>query len=147
MRAKNVPVSGTIILEKSQDFATQLGIENWLFKWKNLFDIKFKDVVGEGNKLTPEMVAPSPGTRRHCPSFLSKYDLGDIYNLDEFGLFYQSLPKKTMHMQGKKCAGGKHSKLRSPGLTAHQNTFLSLQSAKEKLDEWGIVRRVDKRSR
>ena len=37
MRAKNVPVSGLIILEKSQDFATQLRVENfqashgWLF--------------------------------------------------------------------------------------------------------------------
>ena len=30
----------------------------WLLKWKNRFDIKFKDMVGEGNQVTPEMVAP-----------------------------------------------------------------------------------------
>ena len=82
---------------KISRFCDTIGVENfqashgWLFKWKNRFDIKFKDVVGEGNQVTP------------------KYDLRDIYNLDEFGLFYQSLPKKTMHMRGKKCLWGKHS--------------------------------------
>ena len=63
MRVKNVPVSGQIILEKSQNLATQLGVENfqashvWLSKWKNRFDIKFKYVVG-GDQVTLEIVAP-----------------------------------------------------------------------------------------
>ena len=43
---------------------------------------------------------------------LSRYKLEDIYNADEFGLFYQGLPKKTLHMKGEKCSGGKHSKIR-----------------------------------
>ena len=34
-------------------------------------------------------------------TILSKYDLCDTDNADEFGLFYQGLPKKTMHVKGK----------------------------------------------
>ena len=37
---------------------------------------------------------------------LSRCKLKDIYNADEFGLFYQGSPKKTLHMEGKKCSGG-----------------------------------------
>ena len=70
-------------------------------------------MAGEFNDVTPEMVW---NVTTHY--FLSKYDLRYIFNLDEFGLFYQSLLNKTMHMRGKKCWGGKHSKLRLIGLGA-----------------------------
>ena len=36
----------------------------------------------------------------------------DIYNVDEFGLFYQQLPTKSFHLKGERCAGGKFSKVR-----------------------------------
>ena len=45
-------------------------------------------------------------------TILSSYAKTDIYNTDEFGLFYQSLPKKTLHLKDEKCTGGKHSKIR-----------------------------------
>ena len=45
------------------------------------------------------------------PIILIRYKLKDIYNTDEFGLFYQGLPKKTLHMKDEKCNGGKHSKV------------------------------------
>ena len=44
------------------------------------------------------------------PKILSRYKLKDIYNANEFSLFYQGLPKKTLHMKGEKHSGGKHSK-------------------------------------
>ena len=34
------------------------------------------------------------------PTILSRYKLKDIYNADDFGLFYQGLPKKTLHLKG-----------------------------------------------
>ena len=52
------------------------------------------------------------------PTILSKYKLEDIYNADEFGLFYQSLPEKTLHLKSEKCIGGKLSKVRLTGLAA-----------------------------
>ena len=51
-------------------------------------------------------------------TILSRYKLEDIYNTDEFGLFYQGLPKETLHMKGEKYSGGKHSKVRLTRMAA-----------------------------
>ena len=45
------------------------------------------------------------------PAILSSYNLADIYNADEFGLFYQALPEKSLHLKSEKCVGGNHSKI------------------------------------
>ena len=45
------------------------------------------------------------------PTILSSYNLADIYNADEFGLFYQTFPEKSLHLKPEKCVGGKHSKI------------------------------------
>ena len=52
------------------------------------------------------------------PTILSRYPLENIFNADEFGLFYQCLPNKTLHLKGEKCSGEKHSKTRLTGLAA-----------------------------
>ena len=44
--------------------------------------------------------------------------LEDIFNTDEFGLFYRALPQKTLHMKGEKSSGGKHSTIPVTGLAA-----------------------------
>ena len=62
------------------------------------------------------MVAPWNETT--LPTLLSKYDLKDIFNADEFGLFYQCLPNKTYHFEGQKCSGGTNSKVRLTGVAA-----------------------------
>ena len=43
--------------------------------------------------------------------------LNQIYNADEFGLFYRAQPNKSLHLKNENCVGGKHSKLRLAGLT------------------------------
>ena len=76
----------------------------------------FKTVVGESNSVQPEMVAswfePTLST------LLSNHKLEDIFNADEFGLFYQCLPNKTLHLKSEKCSRGKNSKIRITGLAA-----------------------------
>ena len=52
------------------------------------------------------------------PTLLSNYKLEDVFNADEFGLFYQCLPNKTLHSKSEKCSGGKNSKTRITGLAA-----------------------------
>ena len=52
------------------------------------------------------------------PTILSNYELPDIYNADEFGLFFQALPSKSLHLKDEKCIGGKFSKVRLTGLAA-----------------------------
>ena len=44
--------------------------------------------------------------------------LKDIFYADEFGLFFQQLPTKLLHLSGALCAEGKHSKVRLTGLAA-----------------------------
>ena len=49
---------------------------------------------------------------------LTNYAKADIYNANEFSLFFKALPKKTLHLKDDKCTGGKHSKIRVTGLAA-----------------------------
>ena len=90
--------------------------DGWLDGWKKRFNVSFKTVSGEINASTDEMVAPWEQTT--LPTILSKYDLNQIYNADEFALFYCAQPNKSLNLKNENCVGGKHSKLRLTGLTA-----------------------------
>ncbi|XP_065684566.1 tigger transposable element-derived protein 4-like [Hydra vulgaris] len=46
------------------------------------------------------------------------YELRDVYNADEFGLFYQQPPTKIFHLRGERCPEVKLSKVRLTGLAA-----------------------------
>ena len=78
--------------------------------------MSFKNISGESKAVTEEMTALWTDTR--LPTILSCYPLGNIFNSDEFGLFFQCLPNKTLHLKGEKCSGGKHSKIHLTGLAA-----------------------------
>ncbi|XP_057310302.1 tigger transposable element-derived protein 6-like [Hydractinia symbiolongicarpus] len=79
-------------------------------------NVTFKTVVGESSSVQPDMIASWFETT--LPTLLTNYKLEDIYNADEFGLFYQCLPNKTYHYKSEKCSGGKNSKVRITGLAA-----------------------------
>ena len=64
--------------------------------------------------MTAEMTVPWFETR--LPTLLSNYSLADIYSADEFGLFFQALPKKRLHLKNEKYVGGKFSKVTLLGL-------------------------------
>ena len=117
MRNQNVPLSGAIIQEKASQHAKELSIENfkasdgWLRRWKERNNVTFKTISGESNSVTPEMV--NAWSETPLPTLLYNYDLKDIYNADEFALFYQCVPNKS-----EKCAGGKSSKVRITGMAS-----------------------------
>ena len=56
------------------------------------------------------------------PTLLSKFSLADIYNADEFGFMYATLPSVTLHFNNETCKGGKLSKSRLTGLVAASAT-------------------------
>ena len=62
------------------------------------------------------MIAPWLETT--LPTILYRYSLQDIFNADEFGLFYQFLPSTSLQLQNEKCTGGKHGKIRLNGRAA-----------------------------
>ena len=78
--------------------------------------ISLKTIVGESTSVSKEMTAPWKETT--LPTLLSNYKWEDIYNADEFGLFYQCLPGKTNHFSGEKCSACKSSKIRLTGMAA-----------------------------
>ena len=39
------------------------------------------------------------------PTILSNYNLKDIYNADEFGLFYERRLSKSYQLKSEKCSG------------------------------------------
>ena len=49
---------------------------------------------------------------------LTRYELRDIYNADEFGLFYKQPQTKFFNLKGVRYAGGKFSKVCLTGLAA-----------------------------
>ena len=119
---QNVPIGEHIIREKALDFAKELNItdfktsEGWLDWWKNRHNVVFRTISGKEKLCTKEMTASWEQT--YLPTILLSYELRDIYNAEEFGLFYQQLPMKTFHLKGEQCAGGKFSKAHLKGLAA-----------------------------
>ena len=109
-----------MIQEKAVIFAKELNIENfqasdgWLRRWKEKNNISFKTVSGVSKSVTPEMV--NAWSETSLPTLFSNYDLKDIYNVDEFGLFYQYLPNTTYQLKSEKCYGGKLSKINITGM-------------------------------
>ena len=83
-------------------------------------EAKIHCVSGEENVVTPEMRASWSET--YLPTILSKCELKDVYNADEFCLFYQALPNKSLHYKGEHCSGGNHSKVRLTRLGAGSAT-------------------------
>ena len=78
--------------------------------------ISFKTISSEMSAARDEMTAPRNETT--LPTLLSNYKLENIFNADEFGLFYQCLLTKTRHLFREKCSGGKNNKARLTSMAA-----------------------------
>ena len=121
-RSRDVALSGLVFKTKAIAFAEKMNVENfkasdgWLDRWKKRFNVSFKTVSGESNACNDKMVAPWEQTT--LPTILSNYDHNQIYNADEFGLFYRAQPNKSLHLSYENCVGGKYNKLLLTGLTA-----------------------------
>ena len=79
----------------------------------------FKEVSGEWENVIKEMAAP--WEEKILSTMLARYQLKDIFNADQFSLFYGALPPKSLHFWGKPCSGGKHGKVRLTGMATSNN--------------------------
>ena len=118
MRSQNIPVSGPMLQGKVMAYARQLQIADFKGSdgWKTRHGITFKTIAEEASSCIPEMTASWEQTT--LPTILSSYNLADIYNADEFGLFYQALLERSLPLKSEKCVGGKHSKNRLTRMAA-----------------------------
>ena len=56
------------------------------------------------------------------PKILSKYKLDEIYNADEFGLFFRMQQNKSLSLRSAACVGGNTVKFLLLGMTAANAT-------------------------
>ena len=114
-RNKNLPVTGPMLQEKAKEAADALGHKittgsnGWLEKFKLRHNITCKAICGE-SAAVPRKTAEQwlEQVKTHCIGYADR----DNYNCDETGLFYCTLPKKTLCVKKSKCFGGKVSKRR-----------------------------------
>ena len=50
--------------------------------------------------------------KQKLPTIIEGYELRDIYNMDETGLFFRQTTNKTLFDSGEKCSSGKKVKVR-----------------------------------
>lgn len=113
VRAKNMPISGPIIKEKSLQFAEELGLTDfkasngWLDRWKARHSIKEFKVSGESAGVDSDVVE---NFKSRIPEIVGDYALDDVFNCDETGLYFRALPDKTLSVKGTSSKGTKVSK-------------------------------------
>jgi hypothetical protein len=109
-------VNGPILQEKAKQIAAQLGHNDFggtmafvdRFKARN--KVIFETIHREAN--TVSMETTSDWINKKLPLLLKDYQPKDIFNGDELGLFYRSLPTKTFKVKGSRCKTGKQSRER-----------------------------------
>ena len=112
-RAKKLPVSGPMLQEKARQKAKELNVDNfvasngWLECFRKRHNISFRTVCGEGGDVSAKDV---DDWKNRLPSILAGYEPRDVYNVDETGLFYRTIPSKSLTTQKENCKGGKLAK-------------------------------------
>lgn len=114
-RVKKLCVSGPMLQEKAREISNNLKVENfvasngWLECFRKRHNVSFKTVCGEGGDVSLTEVAD---WKDRLTAFLNSYELKDILNVDETGLFFRAIPKKSLTLPNESCKGGKMSKER-----------------------------------
>lgn len=114
-RSQRIPVSGPMLQEKALSFAENLGLKEedfkasngWLNRFRQRHNISYAAICGEGGSVSEQQVTDWVSK---LPDIVKGYSSRDIYNMDETGLFFRSLPDKTLSIRGEECKGGKKTK-------------------------------------
>ena len=114
-----VPINGPMIREEDTEIATKLnkpaeydGFKascGWLECWKSRYGITQRAIEGESAQVKNETVESCMERLREL---CKGYKPEDIWNEDETGCFFRTLPDKSLAEEGRRCKGGKKSKLR-----------------------------------
>ena len=112
--AKGASVVDRLIVEKAKEVAEELHIDNfkvsdgWLGGFKSRHGIKLQRPKGESGSADMEGVDIARTVVGKIISEL-EFQLEDVYNMDETGLYYRAKPTRTL-------AAGMHCALCQPGL-------------------------------
>lgn len=115
LRRRNFPVTGFMLQEEALSLAMASGNHDftasngWLAKWLTRHNIRQAALSGEKAEVDEGTV--SDWTRR-LPSLCEGYEPENIFNADETGLYFRTLPSKTMGIKGQETPGIKLAKER-----------------------------------
>ena len=81
----------------------------WLDRWQKHHNVRMATLSDEAANVNEEVV---DDLNKQLQSLCRGYQLRDIFNADETGLFYRVLPTKSMCMKGNGAKGGEKAKER-----------------------------------
>lgn len=112
-----IPINTTLLRTQARTIALRLRIPEfkersggWVSRFKRRNKVLFKKMSGESADVPDDTV--QAWRSRVLPGLLKEYSLKDVYNADEFGLFFNLLPDRTMCLEGEDPHGNKQSKAR-----------------------------------
>ncbi|KAE8737218.1 hypothetical protein FOCC_FOCC017323 [Frankliniella occidentalis] len=112
-----IPVGTRVLKIQARTIALRLSITNfkergggWLTRFKRRNKVLFHKQSGESADV-PHATIKAWRTRV-LPALLKGYELQDIYNADESGLFFNLLPDSSMCLEKEDTHGNKQSKAR-----------------------------------
>ncbi|GFV00757.1 tigger transposable element-derived protein 6 [Trichonephila clavipes] len=127
-RSNNYPLSGGVIMEKAKEIASHLNITDfcgstgWLDRFRNRHGIVYRQISREAEAVNEDDIS---SWKNVLPSLLQDYAPEDVYNADEFGLFFKLMPDKSFVFKNETCHGGKLSKERLTVLACTNATGVS----------------------
>ena len=115
-RQRCIPLSGPLLQEEALLIARRIdpntsfkASNGWLDSFKKRHNIKQMAISGECADVQEETVA---GWHERVKFIMKGYQPQDVWNTDETGCFYRTLPNKTLADMKKECRGGKMAKER-----------------------------------
>jgi hypothetical protein len=124
-RAKNLPISGKLIQEQAIEYSYSMQHDDfsasngWLNAWQKPYGVKLALLAGESADVPEDAVKD---WAQRLPDIIKDYDMKDIFNADETGLYFRALPCRSMVIKGDKRRGSKTSKERITALLAASAT-------------------------
>uniref|UniRef100_A0A3Q2XR58 HTH CENPB-type domain-containing protein n=1 Tax=Hippocampus comes TaxID=109280 RepID=A0A3Q2XR58_HIPCM len=120
-RAKNFPLTGPLIREKASSIAKSMGIDDfeasggWLQKFVARHQLTNSILCGEGGEVKIETVSEWKGK---LSGLIEGYSANNIFNCDETGLFFRTLPSRSYVSKRESAKNGKLAKDRITVLLA-----------------------------
>jgi hypothetical protein len=108
-----LPINSLLLKEKANQIAKNLKIVDFNFsngfidRFKKRNAVEFQIIHGVSDGV-PEEIS-NDWINKKLPQLIKDYEPNDIFNGDEFGLFWRILPNKTYKIKGKKFKSGKKS--------------------------------------
>ena len=120
LRSQNIPVSQDLLkakavelynkaIEQGAQFPNFEASNGWLEKFQNQYDIRCKTITGESESACLNQVENG---RKELQQVIATFNIDDVYNADETGLFFRLGPNKTLASKGDKAKGTKKDKER-----------------------------------